>query len=436
MGEVLCATKGEEKKLTEWVDEKPDRYLVWMGEKALKAHARIFTPQDHELSYQQIAAQLIYLPFVYDDPSHPALQRLAKVQMEVHYRASDYADQGAQILTNFRSNLQQPTFLAASCFGKFAHCPAIVCGAGPSLKEIIPFLKQHRDKFLILGCGAGMQALLSARIEPHLVVHVDADPYHKFSKNSIPLFYQLRTSHEVVSQMKGPRFLMAGSGEFALERYIEEKLGLEPSTDGGWTAVTRGAALAVELGCKNIYFAGVDFSASSGAMYAEGVAPPKDTSGTRPDWALAAEWLSRFTAEHPEQTWGLFSKPNPLMPSIPAAKIEECIGHEAVSFSITGSPVCGKEIWNEIGASFAKCRTLIDQFMARFQTVFPNPPLGDEACVKILNEIDQELAVQKVLDPIWSYWEVVLKRQPQNDSNSLAIHRTLFLKTLADRFYA
>ena len=171
-------------------------------------------------------------------------------------------------------------------------------------------------------------------------------------------------------------------------------------------------------------------------MYAEGVAPPKDTSGTRPDWALAAEWLSRFTAEHPEQTWGLFSKPNPLMPSIPAAKIEECIGHEAVSFSITGSPVCGKEIWNEIGASFAKCRTLIDQFMARFQTVFPDPPLGDEACVKILNEIDQELAVQKVLDPIWSYWEVVLKRQPQNDSNSLAIHRTLFLKTLADRFYA
>jgi len=436
MGEVLCAAKGEEKTLIEWVDAKPDRYLVWMGEQALKSHARIFTPQDHELSYQQIAAQLIYLPFVYDDPSHPALQRLAKVQTEVHYRASDYADQGVQLLTNFRSNLQQPTFLAADCFGKFANYPAIICGAGPSLKEIIPFLKQHRDKFLILGCGAGMQALLSAGIEPHLTVHVDADPYHKFSKSSTPLFYQLRTSHEVVSQMKGPRFLMAGSGEFALERYIEEKLGLESSTDGGWTAVTRGTALAVEFGCKNIYFAGVDFAASSGAMYAEGVTPPQDTFQTRPDWLLAAEWLSRFTEEHPEQTWGLFSKLNPLMPSIPTAKIEECIGHETVSFSADGKQISGKEIWNEIGASFAKCRTLVDQFLAHFQSIFPNLPSRDAACVKIMNEIDQQMAVQKILDPIWCHWEVVLKRQMESDPDSLAIHRILFLKTLADGFYA
>ena len=452
MGEVLCVAKGDEKTLTQWVSAKPDRYVVWVGSARLNSHPRILATDDNELSFQQIAAQLLYLPFVYDDPSHPALQRLARIQTEVHYHASDFLDQGVQLLTNYRANLQKKTALASDCFGRFTNCPAIVCGAGPSLKEILPLLKEHQDRFLILGCGAGMQALLAGGIEPHLAVHVDPDPYHKFPKTATALFYQLRTSHEVVSQMTGPRFLMSGSGEFLLERWIEEKLGLESFSDGGWTAATRGAALATTLGCKQIYFAGIDFSAS-GAVYAKGVEPLHEGSlikitlsdgsvvQTRPDWLLAAQWLNEWVTNHSAHTWGLFSKPNPLMPALPAAQFNACIGPAGVSsFAQEVFASCeqksGKEIWDGIGANFKKCQTLADQFLTHFQTIFPKPPSGDETCVQILQEIDQQQAVEQIVDPIWSHWEVVLKREPENHPDSLIIHRMLLIKSLADRFYA
>jgi len=451
-GEVFCVTKGDEQQLTQWLDAKPDRYVVWIGPEKKVDHPRILNAEDDELSLQQIATQLLYLPFVYEEGAHPALQRLARIQTEIHFRATDYLDQGIKLLTNFRSNLQNPTKLATECFGRFEKFPVIVCGAGPSLQEIIPFLKQNNDRFLIVGCGAGMQALLTAGVQPHLAVHVDPDPYHKFPKTSIPLFYQLRTSHEVVSQMKGPHFLMTGSGEFPLEGWIEQKMGLEFPTDGGWTAATRGASLVSALGCRSIYFAGIDFSATS-KVYAKGVQPPQEgslikitlpdgtTVQTRSDWLLAAEWMNKRAVEHPDIKWGLLSKTNPLMPALEAVELNHCLGVGGVSlFASQVFEACpeksGKAIWQEMSQSFKTCRTLVDQFLSRFQKIFPGLPSGDEACLSLLKEIDAQEAVHLVIDPVWNHWEIVLKRSPENHPDAMIVHRILLIKTLSDRFYA
>jgi hypothetical protein len=450
MGEVLCVVKGDEKKLLQWVSAKPDRYVVWIGGESI--HARILATDGDELSLQQVVAQLLYLPFVYDDPSHPILQNLSRIQTEVHCRGSDFRDQGIKLLTNYKENLQHQFASGRDCYGRFKDVPAIVCGAGPSLKDVIPFLKENRDRFLILSCGAGMQALVAAGIEPHLAVHVDPDPYHKFSRTTVPLFFQLRTSPAVASQMRGPRFLMAGAGEFPLETWIEEQLGLEPPSDGGWTAATRGTCLANALGCPEIYFAGIDFLAS-GAAYAKGVELPEEGSlikttlsdgtivKTRSDWLLAAEWLNTWVTTHPNHQWGLFSKPNPLMPAIPVAEPSRCLGSPGVSslareVFVSCKQKSGQAVWDEIADGFKKCRTLVDQFLSHFQTVFPKPPSADAACMKILEEIDQEQISQRIIDPIWNYWEVVLTREPENSPDALIIHRTLLLKSLADRFYA
>ena len=425
MGEVYCASQGDIQKWTQWVNGKPDRFLIWVGEKVV-SHPRIYEAQDNELQLQQIASELVYLPFVYDNPSHPILEKLARIQTEIHYRSSDFMDQGKKLLNNFRSNLQKPFALASELYGQISQTSAIVCGAGPSLEAMIPFLKENRDRFLIVGCGAGMQALLAAGITPHLAVHVDPDPYHKFPKTNIPLFYQLRTSPAVVDGMTAPRFLMAGSGEFPLERYIEEKLGETDQRDGGWTAACRGAVLCQDLGCQRIYFAGVDFSGG----YAKGVA--SDTSTTRSDWLLAADWLNEWAETNTEIQCGIFLKPNPLMPAIPAL---ELIGGEPIPPIVPRKEISGKEIWDAIAANFTVCHILIDQFMAHFQTIFPRSPLQDAQCVDILRKIDEQLVVQKILDPIWSHWEVVLKREPNTGADALAIHRVLLLKTLTDEFH-
>src|SRR4051812_48376755 len=79
MGEVFCVTKGNEKELTHWVNAKPDRYVIWVGESSAD-HPRILKTDESELALQQIVAQLLYLPFVYEDSTHPALQRVARIQ--------------------------------------------------------------------------------------------------------------------------------------------------------------------------------------------------------------------------------------------------------------------------------------------------------------------------------------------------------------------
>jgi len=266
MGEVFCTAAWNESKHLQWMEAKPDRYVICLGDATL-SHPRLHSIAPNDFELHQISSRFLYLPFTYEDSSHPDLQKLEKVQSEVHFRASDFMDQGIVLLTNYQKNLGISFLPARSCFGSLKGGAAVVCGAGPSLKEAIPLLKQHRDRFLILGCGAGMEALLAAGVKPHLAVHVDPDPLHRFSKTDIPLFFQLRTSHKVVSQMSGPRFLMAGAGTFPLEAWIEESLGLESPSDGGWTATTRGVTLAKDLGCSTIYFAGMDFN----GPYAPGI---------------------------------------------------------------------------------------------------------------------------------------------------------------------
>lgn len=430
MGEVFCVATWDdqkEKKLLKWVEAKPDRYVVCVAEAAMP-HPRMIQVGQNDFAFSQIVADLIYLPFSYEDPSDPLLQRLSRFQAESHFRSSDFIDQGVRLLTNYRENLQLPFLPASICFGLFSDATAVVCGAGPSLKEAIPTLKQNRDRFLILGCGAGMQALLAAGVRPHLAVHVDADPLHRFSKTDIPLFFQLRTSHEVVSQMSGPKFLMAGAGAFPLEARIEERLGLEAPSDGGWTATTRGVALATAFGCRTIHFAGMDFSGS----YAKGVDVKQE--GQRVDWTLAAEWLNAWVNNHPEREWGVISKKNPLMPDVPSVELR--VGAQQICTFPSGPFQNGKEVWQETAASFGECRQGVDQFLVRLQTIFPKLPGGDEVCQQILRDLEKQPVVQMVLDPIWNYWEGVLKREPDNHGDALVLHRMLLLKSLADQFYA
>lgn len=455
MGEVLCVANWSEQKerqLTAWVKARSDRYVVWVVDEEIKKHPRMYQLSDNDLSFRQVATELIYLPFIYEDPSHPALQRLARIQSEIHLRASDFIDQGVKLLENYRANLQQSFWLADDCFGQFSHYPAVVCGAGPSLKEAIPFLKEHRSRFLIVGCGAGMQALIAAGVEPHFSLHVDADPDHRFLPSKIPLLFQLRTSAEVVSKMQGLRLMMAGAGDFPLERWIEEKLGMEPRLDGGWTAATKGVALAEALGCKTICLAGMDFSVSSGSVYAKGVKDSKKTElvsitlndgtrlQTRPDWLLAAEWLNAWALSHPEVKWGIVSQTNRLMPAIGAVDLREVMGPEDVSSTVENLLAScklkeGKAIWEEVAASFASCRILAEQFLTTLQAIFPQPPSEDQRCLNILHDLEKELVVQTVLEPIWEHWEQVLKRQSENHPDALIVHRLLLLKSLADHFH-
>ncbi|MBM3192500.1 MAG: motility associated factor glycosyltransferase family protein, partial [Chlamydiae bacterium] len=112
-----------------------------------------------------------------------------------------------QLLANTQILLK--SFYADDLRGKFQGVPAIVCGAGPSLKGAIPWLKQAENKALILAGGSTIAALTTQGVTPHLGLVFDPNPgeYARLKASSAPemaLLFGLRVLPEVLEAHQGP----------------------------------------------------------------------------------------------------------------------------------------------------------------------------------------------------------------------------------------
>ena len=457
MGEVHCLYKWDAKKAQQyasWVKAHDQRFVLFLEDDSQSVilqtpHPRIrcVSLQDQE-TFEKLAWEFLYLPFSYETPNHPVLQKMASIHAEIGFRAFDFADQGLQLLKNFKSNLLQPTSLAKDLYGKFTDVPAIVCGGGPSLASAASQLKRLQDTALIIGCGAGVEALLKMGIKPHFAAHVDPAPLHRFTSVDIPVFYQLRTAAEVVKKYKGAHFLVSGTGNFPLESWVQKKWDLEPIFDGGWTVGTFGAALALELGCSSITLAGIDLATSKGQLYAPGVKttstvdqflPMKNRDGeavlSRADWVLAAQWLDQYARSHPDRKWGTISHKGLEIPSIPLTTLEEIpIGSPVI---IEPQPaIDGKAVWKEIEESFQKSQEICTKILQEMERIFPQNPAENGTCLLLEHDLTQEVAFEQVLDPLWAYWRHVIRRHNSSGEFGLYLNRILFFQSLCEKVHA
>lgn len=466
MSEVCCFYQWSEKKalqLESWVKAHDQRFAIFLEDNPSTVvlntpHPRIrcvsLSEQNSETALQRLAWEFLYLPFSYENPDHPILQKMAAVQSEINFRAFDFADQGLQLLHNFRKNLAHPTSFAKDLYGKFKNAPAIVCGGGPSLATVAPELKRLQDKAIIIGCGAGVEALLKMGIKPHFAAHVDPAPLHRFSSADFPVFYQLRTDASVVTKYKGRHLLVSGTGNFALESWVQKKWGLESVFDGGWTVGTFGASLAVLLGCSTVILAGIDLATSKGQLYAPGVKttstadhflPMKNREGqsvsSRADWVMAAQWLDQFAVRHSDRRWGTISQKGLEIPSIPLVSLQEFPGvdnmttlvHQTVDSALMHE---GQEIWNEIDLSFKKSLEICRQILQEMEKIFPQSPAESGLCAVLEHDLTEELAYQQVLDPLWSYWQHVISRHNTSGEWGLYLNRILFFQSLCEKIDA
>ncbi len=434
MHEVVCLYEWSEKKgatFSSWLKADDNRFVVFVDERPFLSlpHPRmrsVFPTDDH---FKSLAQEFLYSPFSFQPENHPVMQMFKKVQTEIALQTADFADQGIQLLRNLKYHLSHSTYLAKDLYGKFQDVPALVCGGGPSLSQL------QNGSGLIFGCGAGVEALLKKGITPHFAVHVDPNPLHTFTPSNIPLIYQLRTSHGVAARYSGPRFLMSGPGNFPLEHHLQEKMGLEPSLDSGWTVGTVGVALALLLGCNPIILAGMDFATSRGKVYAPGIKSVDnnpdisiknqygETVFTRPDWILAAEWLEKTAQAHRNKTWGCLPHRGLSIRSIPT------IDH--IPFSPDFSMPENFSIyqgggWCEIHTSFQKSLDMCHKLLQALEKTFPH---SNGTAALLEHDLSEEMAFKHVLGPLWTFWEPVFKRQ----QGELFLHRILFFQSICEQ---
>jgi hypothetical protein len=466
MAEVHCLYKWDEKKARQfepWVKAHEQRYVLFIEDDPASvilntSHSRIrcVSISDHsrDETFERIVWEFLYLPFSFEVEDHPLLKQLASVQREINFRAFDFADQGLQLLQNFRHNLLREGCFAKDLYGKL-NAPAIICGGGPSLAAVQSSLKRLQNKALIIGCGAGVEALLKMGITPHFAAHVDPASLHRFTRTEIPLFYQLRTDAGVVSKYEGRRFLVSGTGNFPLEGWVQKKWEMEPEFDGGWTVGTFGVALAAALGCTEIVLAGIDLAAAPGAqIYAPGVkttstsenfVPMKNREGqsviSRPDWVLAAEWLNQFAKEHAHLRFGTISRRGLEIPFIPLIDLEKFQGVDSISSLVEKAlelpkALHGEEIWKEIESSFKRSLELCHKILQEMEKIFPQSPAENGTCALLEHDLGQELVFQQVLQPLWHYWQHPILRHNTAGEWGVHLNRILFFHSLCEKIDA
>ena len=463
MSGVICLSGWDEariEKLLPWVRAQKDRFIVVLETSSLfllkkvlfpEVDVYVFNKENQREVFEGIALKYIFLPFSYEGDSS-VLDVFIRIQTEVSYRVADCADQGVQAFRNIRHNLKTDFCRADELFGKFKGVPAIICGAGPSLRKNGHLLKSVGDKALLIAGGGATQALKKLGVEPHFEAHVDPSSAHTFVPTNNPTFFQLRTDAKAVDGASGPKLLMGGSGNFPLEKWLEERLGM-PSLpfDGGWTVGTFCAALAYQLGCNPIIFVGMDFAASQEHTYAAGVqgggttkrSPITNKQGdvlfAQVDWIFAAEWLENFAGEHKDTTWINATEGGRGFTGVQDKSLQDVLASlgPQEDFNRMGyKTVPTGDLLETFESSLIRSFEVVDCLFKEIERIYPSSPQENGTCALLEQELSEEIGYQMLLLPIWDVWKGILLRHNQDGEAGLFLHEILFYKNLQPQLFS
>ncbi len=181
------------------------------------------------------------------------------------------------------------SFHANQLKGKFKNVPAIICGAGSSLKEEIELLKGLEQKALVIAGGSAITALGHYGIRPHMAMAVDPneEEYVRLKTSSCfeaPFVYSSRLHKDVLSSTHMQMGYLCSNTGGLFEAWVHDKLGIHTKSfalelgEEALSVTTLATAFAVHMGCNPIIFCGVDLSYSNGQRYCPGVVSSSSVS--------------------------------------------------------------------------------------------------------------------------------------------------------------
>jgi hypothetical protein len=171
-------------------------------------------------------------------------------------------------LRNCSENKHHVSLLANIFSGK----TAVVLGGGPSFDSMLPWVKENRDKLIIISVARISKQLHAAEITPHFVVAVD--PIDIGFDHAREMLYFQDSSIFIHSYHVAPRLLSqwGGLSFFYGSRFPwNSKLNNTDAMSSGSTVTNAALGFAAYTGCAVVVFGGVDFCFSqTGISHAAG----------------------------------------------------------------------------------------------------------------------------------------------------------------------
>lgn len=242
---------------------------------------------DNEREYRTVVHQIIQkrCQFVGECSLQAFLQEYSMI-------LSEYGDTQYHVLHNIQMNvLHARVFVHGETLkDAYFHCPALICGSGPSLDRCDMTLAQSR--FLIFAAGSSIPKLVQRGISFDAAVLIDPNPpislYESIDWKEKPLFYQNRVNSRLLFMHRGPKIWMGSSYQWPIEEWIYQKLRLMPFFfESGWNAGSFAFHIAYFLGCNPIYTTGIDGGGSQNL-----------DAGVR--------WIQQFQLSHPDRKYGQY----------------------------------------------------------------------------------------------------------------------------------
>ncbi|MNB88563.1 hypothetical protein D3C75_355810 [compost metagenome] len=176
------------------------------------------------------------------------------------------------VLKNIRHTITSPPVNLLE--GAWKGSKAIIVGSGPSLQEDILYLKQLKDKCLIIAAGSSIQALQYNGIQPHLIVSMDGgEPnlrvFENIDTSQVPLLFISQIHSGILEIYKGKK-MFAFFARDLISNYLWPDRSVPQFLN---TATVTGTAIqtARYMGATEIILMGQDLSYPQKQFYTIGI---------------------------------------------------------------------------------------------------------------------------------------------------------------------
>lgn len=139
--------------------------------------------------------------------------------------------------------------------------PALILAAGPTLSQVLPYLKELKKHAVLIAVDTALRACLKAGAEPDFIILADPQyyAYRHIAGLSSPgsVLITESAAYPAVFRFNCRKIVMCSS-MFPLGQFVESKIGAKGILSAGGSVSTTAWDFARLAGAKNIVFAGLD----------------------------------------------------------------------------------------------------------------------------------------------------------------------------------
>lgn len=194
---------------------------------------------------------------------------LKEIFDEVKLKEMSYRLVADRMSDNFIHNISLNNLFIKNLKGLFTGQTACLVSSGPSIDEMMPYLKQNQNKVFILSVSSAVRILEKYNIQPHATVLSDAKERVQLQFKELsyqgPLFYLATACKEVLANYIGKKYILFQKGYDRSEQYAAQLE--EPTFDVGGSVAILGFLLLEYLGFERIVLCGQDLGFRQGKTH-------------------------------------------------------------------------------------------------------------------------------------------------------------------------